>query len=111
MANMLETKMLVNRVISDAPKGARFMSVGLKDFFLATPMEGDKFMKVQYEYFPKDIKKHYNLDSKVTASGHIYICNKKGVYGLKQTAILAYKHLKTNLAQYGYWPIVRTVGM
>ena len=39
-ANLLETKLLVNRTISDASKSARFMSVDLKDFFLATPMEG-----------------------------------------------------------------------
>ena len=31
--NMLETKLLVNSVISDAQAGARFMSCDIKDFF------------------------------------------------------------------------------
>ena len=87
------------------------MSADLKDFFLATPMDGEEFMKVQYKHFPEDIKRRYNLDTKVTASGHIYIRIKKGMYGLKQAAILAYRHLKTNLEKYGYRPIVGTVGM
>ena len=72
-ANLLETKILVNSTISDARKGAWFMSADLKDFFLATPMEGDEYMKVQYKHFPEDIRKRYNLDKKVTTSRHIYI--------------------------------------
>ena len=96
-ANMLETKILINNVISDASKGARFMSADLKDHFLATPMEGVEYMKVQYKHFLDDIRRRYKLDEKVTTSGHIYIRIKKGMYGLKQAAILAYRHLKNNL--------------
>ena len=60
--NMLETKILVNSTISDANRGARFMSADLKDFFLATPMEGDEYMKVSYKHFPQDIRDQYRLD-------------------------------------------------
>ena len=63
-ANLLKTKLLINSTISDASRGARFVSADLKDFFLATPMEGDKFMKVKYKHFPDDIHKRYNLDKK-----------------------------------------------
>ena len=70
------------------------MSADLKDFFLATPMEGDEYMKVAYKHFPQDIRTRYNLDAKVTASGHIFIKIKKGMYGLKQPAILAYYQKK-----------------
>ena len=38
-ANMLETKILINSVISDARKGARFMSADVKYFFLNSPMQ------------------------------------------------------------------------
>ena len=110
-ANLIETKILVNSTISDAHKGARFMSADLKDFFLATPMEGDEYMKVHYKHFPEDIRKRYQLEKKVTPSGHIYIKIKKGMYGLKQAAILAYLHLEKNLAKYDYTPIAGTVGM
>ena len=110
-ANMLETKILINSTISDAKRGARFMSADLKDFFLATPMEADEYMKVHYKHFPDDIRKRYKLDEKVTKYGHIIIKIKKGMYGLKQAAILAYENLKRNLAPQGYRPIVGTTGM
>ena len=110
-ANMLETKILVNSTISDAKQGARFMSADLKDFFLATPMEGNEYMKVPFKHFPPDIKQRYDLDSKVTESGHIFIKIKKGMYGLKQAAILAYNNMKKHLSKYGYRPILGTTGM
>ena len=87
------------------------MSLDLKDFFLATPMEGNEYIQVNYKHFPEDIKKKYNLQEKVTGSGHIYIKIKRGMYGLKQAALLAYRHLIDNLSQYGYKPIKGTVGM
>ena len=110
-ANLLETKLLVNSTISDANKGARFMSADLKDFFLATPMDGEEFMKVHYKHFPADIRERYKLDQKVTDNGCIYIKIKRGMYGLKQAAVLAYRELKKNLATHGYHPITGTVGL
>ena len=110
-ANMLETKIMVNSTISDAKQGARFMSADLKDFFLATPMEGNEYMKVPYKHFPQDIRDRYGLDKKVTSSGHIFIKIKKGMYGLKQAAILAYEQLRKHLEKHGYRPIRGTVGM
>ena len=109
--NLLETKVLLNSVISDARKGARFMSADVKDFFLNSPMQRPEYMKVHYKHIPADIRQRYNLDKKVTASGHIYIKIKKGMYGLKQAAILAYQHLKSTLEPYGYYPVTGTVGL
>ena len=37
-ANLLETKVLLDSIISDASKGAKFMTADIKDYFLATPM-------------------------------------------------------------------------
>ena len=42
---------------------------------------------------------------------YVYFQINKGMYGLKQAAILAYKQLKTNLANFGYHPIPHSVGM
>ena len=36
--SLLKTKLLLNSVISEAKKGARFLTCDIKDFFLATPM-------------------------------------------------------------------------
>ena len=110
-ANMLETKIIINSTISDAHRGARFVSADLKDFFLTTPMKEDEYMKVTYKHFPDNIRTRYKLHEKVTASRHIYLKIKKGMYGLKQATILAYDNLEKNLAQYGYRPIVGTTGM
>ena len=109
-ANMLETKLLFNSVISDAPKGARFCSMDLKDMFLQTPMDRPEYMKVPFRYFPEDIRQKYNLYNLVF-NDHIYIKIKKGMYGLKQAALLAYEHLSKILKNAGYEPIPASLGL
>ena len=109
--NILETKVLLNSVISDSHKGARFMTADVKDFFLNSPMKRPEYMKTSYKHFPSDIRRKYKLDSKVTPSGHIYIRIKKGMYGLKQAAILAYQRLKQTLATAGFFSVLGTVGL
>ena len=37
--------------------------------------------------------------------------NKKGVHGLKQATTLAHNHLKNDLTEAGYSPIISTVGL
>ena len=56
-ANLLETKILINSIISDAAKGARFMTADVKDFFLNSPMKRAEYMKTSYKHFPRDIRK------------------------------------------------------
>ena len=56
--NMLDTKLLLNRLISDAQKRARFCSTDLKDIFLHTPMDNPEYMKVPYKYVPPNIRKN-----------------------------------------------------
>ena len=45
-ASILETKTLANSLISDAKKGARFMSIDLKDFFLESFMTRLEYMRI-----------------------------------------------------------------
>jgi hypothetical protein len=47
----------------------------------------------------------------VDSDGYIYIRIKKGMYGLKQAAILAYEHLVNQLAPHGYHPCPYTTGL
>ena len=72
-ANLLETKVLLNSTISDAIKGAHFMTADIKYYFLATPMAKVEYMKVQYKHLPEDIKLRYNLQDKVTSDNYVYI--------------------------------------
>ena len=97
--------MIINSTISDAHRGAQFACMDIKDHFLATPMKHPEYMKVRYKHFPPDIRHYYQLDKKITNDGFIYIKIKKGMYGLKQAAILAYDHLRNSLAPYGYHPV------
>ena len=110
-ANMLETKILVNSTISDTKHGARLLSADIVYYFLASPMERKEYMKVRLKYFPDDIQIRYNLRDIATEDGYVYIAIEKGMYGLKNAAILAYDNLKINLGRFGYYPVKGTVGI
>ena len=110
-ANLLDTKILFNSVISEAKDGARFASCDLKYFFLASPMSSPEYMKIPYKYFPQDIRIQYNLDDIVHTDNYIYCKINKGMYGLKQAAILAYNKLSNHLKTAGYKPITGSNGM
>lgn len=107
-ASILETKLLINSVISEAKNGACFLSINLKDFFLASPMKNLKFMRIPLKYIPDDIIDMYNLQNKIH-NDFDYVRIKNGMYGLKQAAILAYEHLIYNFKPYGYTPIPHTL--
>jgi hypothetical protein len=87
------------------------VTADLKDHFLASPMKNPEFMRIKYKYFPEAIRQQYNLDRLVTPEGYIYIRIKKGMYGLKQAALLAYQHLVNQLAPHGYHPCPYTTGL
>ena len=54
-ASLLETKVLLNSVIGDAAKGAKFMTCDIKNFFLSTPMLKPEYMKIPKDTIPPDI--------------------------------------------------------
>ena len=108
--DLIETKLLINSTISDARRGARFCSVDLKDFFLSSIMKDPEFMKLHISFIPDDIMKRYNLAEKAV-DGFVYIRIDKGMYGLKQAAVLANQQLQSNLAKEGYYPIPGTSGL
>ena len=74
-------------------------------------MANPKFMKMKYSIFPPDIIKKYNLDKLVATDGYIYIRIKKGMYGLKEAAVLAYNQLSSFLNKYGYFHVPGTAGL
>jgi hypothetical protein len=74
-------------------------------------MTEPEFMRIRIKYFPEDIKKLYNLNEIVDKSGFVYIKIKKGMYGLKQAAVIAYRNLVENLEPQGYYPVPHTTGL
>ena len=71
--NMLETKIIINSTISDTRRGARFMTLDIKDHFLAILMRDPEYMKVWLKYIPEDIRKRYNIMNKVTKDEWVFI--------------------------------------
>ena len=55
-AGLLETKLILNSILSDSRKGARFMSLDLQDHFLDTPMTDPEHMLVKHKHIPDNIK-------------------------------------------------------
>ena len=49
--DILENKILFNSIIINISKGARFISLGLKDMFLITPMADAEYIKVPLRHF------------------------------------------------------------
>jgi len=56
-------------------------------------------MKIPYSLFPPDILAKYKLHDN-THNGYIYIQINRGMYGLKQAAILAYNQLVQHMQPY-----------
>ena len=102
-ASLLETKLLLNSTISDAPKGGRFMTLDIKDFPLQALMERPEYMRIHSKYFSQDMKNKYHIPSLVAEDGFVYCKIKRGMYGLKQAARLAYDNLVTHLKKDGYF--------
>ena len=90
-ADLIETKLMLNSVIYSSRKGARFMSLDIKNHFLATPMNNPEFMRVKYSHITADIIRRYSIDLLVTEDEWVYIKTQKGMPVLRQEAKLAYK--------------------
>eukprot|EP00804_Cyclotella_cryptica_P006226 CCRYP_020767-RA/>CCRYP_020767-RA protein AED:0.16 eAED:0.16 QI:0/0/0/1/1/1/2/0/846 len=83
-------------------KGARFMTIDIKDFYLNTPMVRPEYMRLKLSDIPDHIIKLYKLDKLVTTDGYVYVLIQKGMYGLPQAGIIAQQLLEKRLALKGY---------
>ena len=55
------------------------------------------------QWIPADIMEKYNLKEKIY-NGYVYVEIRKGMYGLKQAACIAYDRLVQYLRPHGYAP-------
>lgn len=79
------------------------MTIDIKDFYLNTPMPRHEFMRLKMSDIPDDVIAFYNLKSKATNDGYIYVCIKLGMYGLPHAGIMAQKLLEERLNEKGYF--------
>ena len=88
----------------DAKRGARFLTMDIKDQFLQSDLPEPECMCIHSKYFYKDIRDKYNIDELITSDGYVYCNIVKGMYGLKQAARLTNDKLRDHLAPFGYFP-------
>ena len=74
-------------------------------------MKENEYMRIHAKYLLDDIRLQYNIESLVDLDGYVYVRIKKGMYGLKQAAILAYNPLFKQLKPHGYQPCPETTGL
>ena len=102
-ASILDAKIIINSTIST--KSARFMAADINDYFLESPMATFEYMRIPFRWIPEEIRLQYNLYDLVENDGYIYVEIRKGMYGLKQAARLAYDVLVKTLKPFGYAPV------
>ena len=83
VADLLETKLIINSTISNAIKRARFICLDIKDHFLVTLMVGNEYMRVKSKYILANIKSIYNIDSMIDKDNLVYIKIQKDMPRLK----------------------------
>ena len=66
---MLLVKIMLNSVVSTP--GARFMSIDIKNFYLATPMKRYEYIKLKLNTLPDEIIREYKLANIATADGAV----------------------------------------
>ena len=85
-----DTKIHINSTISDTHRGARYCTGDLNDFFLCSTMHIYQYMRFHLRYITQEILDEYKITNNFFDSkGYIYLEIRKGMYGLKEAAILA----------------------
>ena len=71
-ASLLESKLLLNSVISDAHRGARLLTLDIKDYFLQSILQDPEYIRIHQKYFLPDIQGKYIIPSLVHTDGYVH---------------------------------------
>jgi hypothetical protein len=91
-------------------KDSKMMMMDIKNYHLGTPLPGYEYMSMLLSRFPEEIITKYNLRA-LAVDGWVYKEIRKGMYGLKQTGLLATQLLQKRLAPFGYYPAHHIPGL
>ena len=69
--NILTVKLPLSSTVSIPD--ANFITIYIKTFYINMPMEFSKYMRMKISDLPANLVKHYNIQSKVTKYGYVYI--------------------------------------
>ena len=70
-----------------------------------------EYMRIHSKFFPPEIRALYMIYSIIDSDGYVYVETKKGMYGLKQAAVIADQQLVKHLDGHSYYPIPFTTGI
>ena len=76
---MTTVKLLLNSVISSDEDG--WMTADISDFYLGTPLERKKYMRIHRSQLPEAIQTKYNL-AELFENDYVMVEIVKGIYGL-----------------------------
>jgi hypothetical protein len=97
-AGLTTEKILINSVSSTL--GAKFLVIGIKNFYVNTPLGRFEYMVINLSSLPQEVIDKYDL-IKLSQDRKVYIEIQKGMYGLTQAGILANELLQRNLTKDG----------
>ena len=100
-ADVTTSKVLFNSVVSTP--NAKFVTFDIENFYLNTPLDVFEYLGMNISLIPQEIIDEYELLDKVDDNGFACIQVEKGMYGLKQSGILANKLLEKHLTAHGYY--------
>jgi hypothetical protein len=107
-ADITTFKNLINSTLSK--KDDAMIMMDIKNYYLGTPLPRYEYMRMLLSRFPDEIVSKYNLKA-LAVDGWVYIEIRKGMYGLKQSGLLANQLLQKRLAPFGYYPARHTPGL
>ena len=78
-----------------------------------TPLPPGKreYMQIHSKYFDQEFCNLHNLHNKINNDGYVYCGILLGMYGLKQSEILAYKLIEQQLKPAGYYSLKESNGL
>ena len=106
-----DAKVHVNSTISDARRGARYVCMDVQNFYLGTPMSYYQYIRVRRHQIPQEIWDDPRYTIIEDKDGWIYLEIRRGMYGLKEAGIIAFKQLVNKLEPSGYHPMQHTPGL
>ena len=74
-------------------------------------MASYQYMRIHLKEIPNEVIIEYSPLPLADSSGYVYVEIQKGMYGLKEAVIIAYKRLVRNLQPQGYAPVAHTHGL
>ena len=94
--SLLNTKIFLNSVISDAGNDSTLSTADIKNHYLQSPMEKYHYMKIPLKYFTPKTCSEYDIHN-IGHNGYINIEIRKGMYGLKEVGSLAFNYMVKTL--------------